>query len=199
MTEEHLRHQLTIEKVRRVVRENEQNTTAEIQLNDWFFQRILKILQNDFGLIVYAHRAKYSLQDSSCVYGTSQPDLCFYLPTQNSTMLLGGAVLPTDVDTGLGDVVGGLTEFKPINIQGFSQAYAGMIRIASFLIEERLKVGMDISEVHIIGMLASHTKGLCVPLKMHTNFTSGHTQFTEGELIPLVCGFTSLIYNIVNF
>ena len=80
-------------------------------------------------MVAHAHTVQQSLPESLiCLYGKSQPDLCFHpADLSNTNTVLGGIVLPIDDCKGTPDdsdavgcghdyentVIGALDEFKP--------------------------------------------------------------------------------------
>jgi len=49
----------------------------------------------------------------------------------------------------------------------------------------------------VLGILASHHKGLCIPVKLYTDLKSDSTKFIEEEPMSMVKGFVALVYSII--
>lgn len=198
-------HKLTLERLETTLHRLSQKTTVELQLNSWFYDSILAMLERDFNLVVHAHSAYHSLPETLiCVYGKSQPDLCFHpmYASGDKVALTGGIIMPIDVDHDpeLDKViVGGLAEFKPFSERCVPQIFANLIRYAVFISEERLKRGYLIQRIQVLGILASHHKGMCIPVKLNADLINGSTSFMEGEAMSFADGFVGLVYNTISW
>ena len=176
---------LAIEKISVSIKKFTQKTTAELQLNTWFYDKVINVLQREFGLIVHAHKVDYCIPDSKiCVYGTSQPDLSFYPPVCDPRIAFGGTVMPLRE----GYLIGGMVEFKALSLIGYNQVCANMVRVASHIAEEYLKAGRDLDFICIMGILVSHTRAQCIPLRLDIDFTDDTSIFTEGDISPFADG-----------
>lgn len=197
--EEGLRHRLTLEKLESTLARLSQKTTAKIQLNDWFTDGILAILEKDLNLVVHSHNIRRSLPESLIsVFGKSQPDLCFYPSYKfDKVTALDGIILSADV-TDEAQVVGGVAEFKSSKTPCGSQAFANLVRYGVYLVEEQLSRGYIIDRVYVMGILASHQRGMFIPIKLTMDFPNNKTQFMEGEMMAMTEGFVVLVYNTIN-
>lgn len=179
----------------------------EVQLNTWFYNGVVTILEKDLSLVVHVHTIHRSLPESLiCLYGKSQPDLCFHPAACDNSIALGGIILPADngdtVESNITNkdcVVGGVVEFKPFVARCTSQMFTNLVRYGVYLVEDRLKRGYIIEHIIVFGILASHHKGMCIPLKLAADLGSGVTKFMEGETMPVVEGFVKLVHNTINF
>lgn len=200
--------QLQMSKMESALTWFSQKVTAEIQLNAWFYDGIASVLEKDLNLVVHSHDIHRSLPESLInMYGKSQPDLFFYPYSLQGNEALGGIVFSasdesndvTANDDTQEFVIGGMAEFKSFKIRCSSQVFANLVRYGVYLAEERLRRGYLIDYIHVLGILGSHHKGMCIPVKLNIDFQSNKTYFMEGEVMSMVEGFVLLVYNMIHF
>ena len=184
------------------------DTTTENQLNNWFCKSVMSELRENFRLAVHAHQEGFCLPESiPCIYGKSQPDLCFYAPRRNNGKVVGGIMLRAAagapaIDNEEGVIVtGGITEFKRKNVKSeraLSQVGADLVRYGVYLVEECLKRGENVDCIQILGILASHDNWTCIPFKLQVDLLKNVTDFFQGSEILLETGFVDLVCNVVD-
>ena len=158
----------------------------ELPLNQRFFERLSEAGEK-IGFVI----SKTLPQDSTTVFGKSQPDISIY--RAGGGFITGTTVVGATLSEGSNAIVrGGSIELqkycihhKSLESTEATQALANMVRLAGFLTTKALEKGIVVEKVNILGLLASYTSRYCIPFKYTSECISGVTTMMKGDEILL--------------
>ena len=155
----------------------------ELLLNQLFCSKVKGALTN-LGFTV----SKTLPGSQFCIFGKSQPDLCFY-KCKNASSLKAEFVKDFyDKEEAVeNEVAGSVIKFK-ISTEPeefYPEMCANMVRIGSLLAQDALSRGQIINTIDIYGLLIVHGEKKGIPTKYYVNFKKNTCKFYIGELMDI--------------
>ena len=150
----------------------------ELQINDW----VIDVLGNELKKLNFITNKEFSYNEFS-IFGRSRPDFAFF--KQTGHVIKAGVVIEQSTQEFQGiKLYGTAVEFKIDTSQDCTrflpQAFADMVRISHNMLIEALKAGKVVDTIIIYGILVSHTKETCTPLRYIAKFHSSSYKLAVG-------------------